>query len=416
MDNQDLYNYNIIQVKKTRILKLRRSLRGKNGKQDVISLGVKEGEIKDDVEAIAWARSIVLKHESGAINWFDKNILKPKNIATIPDGLLNTTITRKCVDVFAECKEWIQLHMSQEKRNSQLGIVNETRSSTSRTYLQRFNQFEKYIYSRFGTKVCMSQISHISVYENWADEMTRIGLSSSTISGRFFTISSIFKQMRLFETYGISEVEFKTFMTSKRVVKSTVNRIRENEYFSETDFPALQNGWKELKLKNSASAKYENLFWFLLYSGTRINIESKQIQLKEIDFEGKRVNLKLAWSGAKTTSDWLKLAPQALEILKKQIDEQGISSPDDFVFANIDYYNFRECLKKYIPRWVPNKKANPHILRHTFATLLLSHGVSVWTVANLLRHKDTTMIEQVYGHIIHKPDDDIFLNLPDLPE
>jgi site-specific recombinase XerD len=44
-------------------------------------------------------------------------------------------------------------------------------------------------------------------------------------------------------------------------------------------------------------------------------------------------------------------------------------------------------------------KLMPYALRHTFATEALKNGVDAVTVAQLMGHRDLTMVARVYGHL-----------------
>ena len=45
---------------------------------------------------------------------------------------------------------------------------------------------------------------------------------------------------------------------------------------------------------------------------------------------------------------------------------------------------------------------NPHLFRHTAASLLLSNGVDVLTVANMLGHADISTTLDIYAHEIEQ--------------
>ena len=45
-------------------------------------------------------------------------------------------------------------------------------------------------------------------------------------------------------------------------------------------------------------------------------------------------------------------------------------------------------------------KVRPYVTRHTYATILLSEGVDVLTIAKLLGHTDPTLVMRTYGHVL----------------
>lgn len=61
-------------------------------------------------------------------------------------------------------------------------------------------------------------------------------------------------------------------------------------------------------------------------------------------------------------------------------------------------WQIRRITKMALKRIVPEELAHPHILRHTFATVLMNHGAKIENVKLLLGHKsvDTT---QIYEHV-----------------
>ena len=64
---------------------------------------------------------------------------------------------------------------------------------------------------------------------------------------------------------------------------------------------------------------------------------------------------------------------------------------------------------------LPEEKIyGPHALRHTFATLLLSNGVDIKTVSELLGHSDITVTYNTYIHVIKEQKAKAVASLPNL--
>lgn len=75
-------------------------------------------------------------------------------------------------------------------------------------------------------------------------------------------------------------------------------------------------------------------------------------------------------------------------------------SSDDFAFnqKGLSVGQIRRRIKSVIYREIGLSNVNPHKLRHTIATLLLSHGVSLLAISTLLGHK-SIKTTQIYTHL-----------------
>lgn len=141
--------------------------------------------------------------------------------------------------------------------------------------------------------------------------------------------------------------------------------------------------------------KYLRVFLFSCYSGLRIsdlcNLTYKNFELTE----NQQVRLKVLTQKTKKYISFI-LPQNSLQL----IDIKKISTTQK-VFDLSIYTKNRQA--KYFSQIA--KKANItkhisfHIARHTFATLLLTKGVDIYTVATMLGHSDITTT-QIYAKII----------------
>ena len=92
----------------------------------------------------------------------------------------------------------------------------------------------------------------------------------------------------------------------------------------------------------------------------------------------------------------LAIHPKCVEILTRRVD----GAVGGWLFGpTIDFYRpFRTACRA---AGIDDKRAHPHVLRHSRATHLLQAGVSLWDVAKLLGDTVAT-VERVYGH--HSPE------------
>jgi integrase len=103
-----------------------------------------------------------------------------------------------------------------------------------------------------------------------------------------------------------------------------------------------------------------------------------------------------------TTPIYLPLSKQAM----KWLPERGDASGNELVFGDLPN---RGRIGVHLGKWAKDagitKSMSYHTSRHTFATMMLTLGVDLYTVSKLLGH---TKVEttQIYAKIINKKKDD----------
>ena len=75
----------------------------------------------------------------------------------------------------------------------------------------------------------------------------------------------------------------------------------------------------------------------------------------------------------------------------------------DFVFSTrtgepLDPNNFYRSVKR-VCRKAGLPERGPHVLRHTFATLLLEDGIPIHVVSRILGHTNIRITVDIYGHL-----------------
>ena len=165
------------------------------------------------------------------------------------------------------------------------------------------------------------------------------------------------------------------------------------------------------ELKRLASTPYEKgervtrAFLFSCLTGLRFSDVSK-LQWAEVSEDFKRIT----FVQKKTSGlEYLDLSEGATKILKERKKDEGL------VFYDLPSKsaNTREQLNRWCMKAGINKKISFHTARHTFATMLLTLDVDLYTVSKLLGHKDIKTT-QIYAKIIDKKKQDAVNKIPQL--
>ena len=194
------------------------------------------------------------------------------------------------------------------------------------------------------------------------------------------------------------------------------------EYFNEKEVEQLKYAFK--------NNKFYNLVLFALGTGLRqgellalkwenVNLKDKYIEVKEsvkkvyiFDSDGNK-KLETIYQNPKSLSSIRKVdLPDKIVELLSNMNKNTI-----FVFEDENGQPY--SAKTLFGNWkkvlndnnIPHKKF--HSLRHTYATMLLTKGVDLKTVQDLMGHSDIT-ITQIYLHVLPKTKSDAVNKLNEL--
>ncbi len=158
----------------------------------------------------------------------------------------------------------------------------------------------------------------------------------------------------------------------------------------------------------------------LFHTGCRF-AEALGLTFGDIDFENRSIKIDKTWdykSGTgfvptknKSSNRVVAVDDSLLDLIKKykewkheqfgDVDLPMTIEPDTNTY-NDTYNNF---FRRYEKRYGIKEDLSIHKIRHSYISFLLSEGIAPETIAPQVGHSDTTMITQVYGHLLKEQRD-----------
>lgn len=135
-----------------------------------------------------------------------------------------------------------------------------------------------------------------------------------------------------------------------------------------------------------------NIYLFACFTGLRIS-DLLTLRWDNIERDGDRLTLRIRQHKTQ----------QPITIPLSTAARQFLPPPTgDLVFAD---HITEQAMNNQLKRWARsagiNKRLTLHTARHTFATLLLSQGVDIYTTSKLLGHSNVS-VTQIYAKVVDK--------------
>lgn len=144
---------------------------------------------------------------------------------------------------------------------------------------------------------------------------------------------------------------------------------------------------------NISDREIKGLILIMISYGIRIS-EALSLRKKDFNFYSATIHIK---NGKGNKDRIIPILHEDVYYFKNMLLAK---SSDDLAFnqKGLSVGQVRRKIKSLIFKEIGLSDVNPHKLRHTIATLLLSHGVSLLAIATLLGHK-SIKTTQIYTHL-----------------
>ena len=277
------------------------------------------------------------------------------------------------------------------------------------------NTINKYILPYFGS-LAMGEIKPMDIQE-WSSKLKHeekyFGkpLSEYTVQKYVNLLASILKVAR--------ENNFIYHSPFEKIRRKKVKPLREATPLDLRDAEELANKMPEaLKI----------LVWIPIYTGLRPS-EVLGLTIDDFDFEAKKISVRrqINRDTGKVHEEYLKtsssrrdipLAPKLEALVKAHVATFGLG-PDKLLFKNrtggvLRYKDASRSFRIVARPHGLSEREGLHVLRHTFASLLIRQGVNIKVIQTLLGHKEISETLDTYGHLFPNDLHDAILQLDGL--
>ncbi len=258
---------------------------------------------------------------------------------------------------------------------------------TLKSYSTDLEQFQAFLEIHYES-LSLEEIKP-SIIRSWLAELAEKGISHRSLSRKTACLKSLFKYHKK---------RGRDFQDPMKTIKSPKFQKKLPEFVQEDKMEDLFNG--EL-FTNDFSGVRDFLVLELLY-GTGIRL-SELISLKDSSINTGKKILKVQGKGNKQRIVPLNTSlTHGLKSYMQERDEMGFENSEGFLIltdrGKKAYPVFiQRLVKKYLKLITTAEKTSPHLLRHSFATALLSKGADLNAIKDLLGH-ESLAATQVYTH------------------
>lgn len=259
------------------------------------------------------------------------------------------------------------------------------------TYRESLNAFE--VFAKAKLENASPQAIDSDVIRLWMADSMAAGKDARTISKDMSALRSLFRY--LLRTDRVKKDPTRLVRNPKfaRKIPSFVKQSEMDRLLDEIAFP------------KSFQGERDHLILMMFYhTGLRVselvglNVEDLDLARGELRVTGKRNKQRIVPFGGEL-SETLRCY---LGNRRSEISAESDEGPSAPLFLNqkhkrITVSQVQAMVKFYLSTVTSQKKRSPHVLRHTFATVMLNNGAELEAIKDLLGHKSIATTE-VYTH------------------
>lgn len=280
-------------------------------------------------------------------------------------------------DLQEKIENYVQF-LSTEKRYSK---------HTLNAYLKDIQQFFSF-FQTISDSQDISSVSHMHV-RSWVVDLVEDGLANKTINRKVVSLRGFYKFSRRAQADLQNPCDK---IQALKVPKRLPIYVQEND---------LHNLYEKIVQDDEDIMQWRDYLIVELLYNTGIR-RSELINLKKIDFSFARKVIRVIGKGNKERL--VPISPCLLEDFQKYFEKIKLQDIplSEYVFFNKNsnklypkaVYNI---VKKYLTLLTTIERKSPHVLRHSFATHLMSNGAELNAVKEILGHASLAAT-QVYTH------------------
>ena len=265
-------------------------------------------------------------------------------------------------------------------------LQNERRLSahTVLSYQNDLLQFQKFLNTQFEILPHKAQAEHI---RSWMVALKEKGIANRTINRKIATLRSFYKFLLITD-------RIKTNPAAKIIAPKIEKRlpvfVPENE---------MKNLFELIEFEESEKGLRDKLILQLFYFTGMRRSELINLQITDIDLYNQSIKV----LGKRNKERIVPIHPTLNATIRQYLKQKEINNcQTPYLFETekhkpLNPRTVYTIVKKYLNQVTTISKRSPHIIRHTFATHMLSNGADLNSIKEILGHTNLAAT-QVYTH------------------